>query len=51
MKSLILPFPRVTSPDSKPVTDSLKVIVIGMDDVCVGDDSVELMATVGAVPS
>ena len=44
---LTVPFPTVTSPDSKPVTDSLKVTVIGMGDVFVSEDSVELIDTFG----
>ena len=37
--------PTVTSLDSKPVTDSLKVTVIGMGDVFVGEDAVDVIST------
>ena len=40
---LTVPLPIVTSPDSNPVTDSLKVTVIGMGDVFVKDDADEVM--------
>ena len=46
-----MPFPIVMPEELKSVTDSLNVMVIGMDDAFVGDDSVEVTATVGDVVS
>jgi hypothetical protein len=51
VKLLMVPLPTVTSEDSKSVTDSSNVMVIGMDEEFVGDDSVEVMVAVGPVPS
>ena len=44
-KLLTVPLSTVISPDSKPVTDPLKVTVIGMGDVIVGEDAVDVIST------
>ena len=46
-----VPFPTTTSLESNPVTDSLKVAVIGIGEVFVGEVAVEVRVTVGATPS
>ena len=48
-KLLIVPFPIVTSEDSNPVTDSSNVMVIGMGDVLVEVDAVEVIIGIGGV--
>ena len=44
-----VPFPITISSDTKPVTDSLKVTVIGIGTVLVGDDVADEMITVGVI--
>ncbi len=46
-----VPFPTVMSPTTKPVTDSENVIVTGMGLTFVVAGAVELIVTVGCVPS
>jgi len=50
-KLLFDPFPTVISEMSKPVTDSLKVNVTGIGLVCVVEEVVELIVTVGGEPA
>ena len=50
-KLLSVPLPTETSPDTNPVTGSLKVIVIAMGELLVGLVSVLVILTVGFVAS
>ncbi len=46
-----VPLPTTRSFTSNPLTDSLKVIVMGMGEVLVGFEAVVVMEAVGAVAS